>query len=415
MTKFRWTLFALLAAAFVALGASQAGACGGFFCQNSPVDQVAERIVFTINPDDTVTSLIEISYVGSAEDFSWILPIPEAIAAADLAVPDGGGDAFTALHNMTDVQFIGPDHECFSDRLALSSNDSATVSTAAQSGVEIFATGEVGPFGFDVIGAEDPDALIDWLRENNYRVTPDMEPLIDLYVQDRFAFVAMRLLDGQDVNAIEPIEITYPGTQAMIPLRLTAVAANADMPIFTWVFAEAQVVPSNFEHMTIATEELTFNNTGNGNDYIQLVGARADSLGGRAFITEFAGSTDGLEFADPYLREKASNSPYLTRLYTVISPHEMTVDPVFEVDAGADDVSNVRDASNLNGLRSCQRNDNPVVRLAAGSDAIDPFTDNGAVVATTPAPSRLNEARWVLIIAGLGAIVFKVTTRQRPT
>ena len=50
--------------------------------------------------------------------------------------------------------------------------------------VEIFAAGEVGPYGFHVVGSEDPLAMITWLRENDYRVTEDMEPLIDVYVQE---------------------------------------------------------------------------------------------------------------------------------------------------------------------------------------------------------------------------------------
>ena len=65
-----------LATAVALAIAGPAGACGGFFCQNDPVDQVAERIVFTVNDDETVSSLIEISYFGEAANFSWILPIP---------------------------------------------------------------------------------------------------------------------------------------------------------------------------------------------------------------------------------------------------------------------------------------------------------------------------------------------------
>ena len=52
----------------------------------------------------------------------------------------------------------------------------------------VFASGEVGPYGFDVVGSEDPDALVTWLRENSYLVTEAMEPLIDLYVEEEFVF-----------------------------------------------------------------------------------------------------------------------------------------------------------------------------------------------------------------------------------
>jgi hypothetical protein len=70
--------------AVILFGAFQSGtavACGGLFCQNSPVDQNAERIIFTQNRDGTVSAIIQIQYTGFAEDISWILHIPNPITA----------------------------------------------------------------------------------------------------------------------------------------------------------------------------------------------------------------------------------------------------------------------------------------------------------------------------------------------
>ncbi len=372
-----------------------AEACGGLFCQNTPVDQSAERIVFSVNPNGTITSLIEIAYTGSAPDFSWILPIPEAISADDLKVPETGDEVFTELHRLTDVQIIPPKRpSCAENQRLMMMAESAMED--GSSGVEVFASGEVGPFGFDVIGSSDPNALIDWLRDNNYRVEPPMEPLINVYVEEQFAFVAMRLLDGEDSDSIKPIEITYPGRQPMIPLRLTAVAANPNMPIFTWVFANQQAVPENYEHMEIATEELTFFDFG-GNDYQGLLMQRADALGGRAFITEFAGPANSLSFENDYLVRQSQQHSYLTRLTTSISPEEMTVDPVFKLEQRPD-VSNIRDASNLDGLYQCQR-DGGIMRNLAGSDAISPVTEMGEMTAITP-EAEPQSFGWLWLVIG---------------
>ena len=346
--------------------ANAAGACGGFFCQNNPVDQTGERIVFSVNDDGTITSLIQIQYVGSAEDFSWILPLPSAISADDLAVPDDGDLVFDELHSLTDVRIIAPPRPACAD---VAVNFSATTSAQSES-VEVIASGEVGPFGFDVITSQDPAALTDWLRDNNYRVTEAMEPLIDVYVEERFAFLAMRLLDGEDSDSIQPIEITYEGTQPMIPIRLTAVAAASNMPVFTWIFADAQAVPDNYVHMDIATAQITFSTFG-GNDYQTLLRNKADEHGGQAFITEFAMPSQRVNFGHPYLVAKAEAHPYFTRLTTDISPHEMTVDPVFAIEPGRDDVSNVRDASGLTGVYDCERDGDISILDLAGSDALD--------------------------------------------
>ncbi len=364
-------------AALAASAVTPAGACGGFFCQNDPVDQVAERILFTVNDDETITSLIEIAYQGEAADFSWVLPIPEAIDADALQVPENGELVFDELHSLTDVQFINPPQtECVVNlRNVEMVEDSAT---AEEGGVDVFASGEVGPFGFDVIGSTDPAALVTWLRDNNYRVDASMEPLIDIYVEDQFAFIAMRLLDGETAESIAPIEITYPGTQPMIPIRLTAVAAFPQMPIFVWILADEQAVPENYEHFEIATEEITFTPFGFP-DYPFLVQNRADAVGGQGFITEFAGPANSLNITNPYTSSQAEAQPYLTRLATYLDPEEMTVDPMFTFDGSRDDVSNVRDASDLRGLYDCERQATRTGESDAPSDAIDPRIVNASL------------------------------------
>ena len=410
-----------LAAASVLGGDRAAVACGGLFCQNDPVDQVGERIVFAVNDDQTVTSLIEIQYMGSAEDFSWVLPIPTAIEAEDLAVPDEGEGVFDELHALTDVRIIAPPRPPCTEPIDFGfsgEDDSATASADSEEGVEVFASGEVGPFGFDVIGSADPGALIRWLRDNNYRVEQQMEPLIDVYVQEEFAFVAMRLLDGEDAESIMPIEITYGGDKPMIPLRLTAVAAADEMPVFTWIFADEQAVPENYEHMEIATAELTFSDFG-GNDYRSLVQRRADALDGRAFITEFAGPSNSIELSHPYLQNMGRQHGYLTRLSTFISPDEMTVDPVFAFDGDRADVSNVRDASELTGLYRCEREGSG---FSLTSDAISPISSDGEVLAFTPTSTLGGNGTGILavlaavVLAAIGGAVWLIKrgTTQQP-
>ena len=51
-------------------------ACGGFFCSATPVDQTAERIIFTVNDDGTITAYIQIRYTGEKDNFAWIIPVP---------------------------------------------------------------------------------------------------------------------------------------------------------------------------------------------------------------------------------------------------------------------------------------------------------------------------------------------------
>ena len=165
----RWAvgLLAAVVAIAVLLASTQpAWACGGFFCTTTPVDQNAERIIFTQNGDGTVSAYVQIEYTGSAPDFSWILPLPEAIDAEAVQVPEDAMAAFTELEVATDPVFVPPDlPEC------VLREPEVLVERVMAQPVQVFASGEVGPYGFDVVGSEDPDALVTWLRENSYLVT----------------------------------------------------------------------------------------------------------------------------------------------------------------------------------------------------------------------------------------------------
>src|SRR5688572_25176316 len=92
------------AAATLALGVSPAEACGGFFCsQSQPVNQAAERIVFSQNGDGTVTAVIQILYEGPSENFSWLLPIASVPEGDDIAV--ASNLAFTRLQAATNPAY----------------------------------------------------------------------------------------------------------------------------------------------------------------------------------------------------------------------------------------------------------------------------------------------------------------------
>lgn len=368
-------LLMILAIVLGVANTQSVSACGGFFCQNSPIDQNAERIIFTQNGDGTTSAYIQIQYTGSAPDFSWILPLPHAITAEDIEVPEDAMAAFQELEVNTDPVFIRPElPECvitlMRDRQVMA------LAAPAAAGVEVFASGEVGPYGFDVIGSEDPDALIEWLRENEYRVTTEMEPLIAVYTEEEFAFLAMRLLPEQGAQDVQPVKITYPSEKAMIPLRLTAVAANPNMAVMTWFYADSQATPVNFAKMDIADDELVFFSFGNGSNYRQLISDKADEANGHAFLTEYAGPTSELTVRHPLLQELGNDFAYVTRLNTVLSPEEMTVDPVFGYDPDLEDVSNIHDLSNMKGVYDCEEDEGILTRLPIIGNLVSPSSND---------------------------------------
>ncbi len=368
MKHLRWMVLAVV----VVVGLSSlpnALACGGLFCQNIPVDQQAERIIFTVNGDGTVSAYVQINYTGAAPEFSWVVPVPNTpeVDVAEIAT-------FDALSSLTSPVFIPPPMPECGLRMVPMAAGSGAPEEETDGGVIVLASGTAGPYAYDVVTSPDPNVLITWLRTNQYTITEAMEPLVRVYTDEGLVFLAMKLQPDQGVQDIQPIKMTYRSQHPMIPLRLTAVAANPNMTVITWIFADAQAYPTNYAHPKIDEANLRVDYAQFGsNNYLQLVDQTVDLYQGRAFVTEYARpTTELLDFAptDLLLLEMIDQHDFVTRFFGRISPEEMTVDPTFDFDNKLPEVSNVHDLSDMQPETYWQCENAPPVEIRFDADAV---------------------------------------------
>ena len=300
----------LLGAAMLAWS-SPASACGGFFCsQQQPVNQAAERIIFSDNGDGTITAVIQILYQGPSENFSWLLPISTVPQGDQLGV--ASDVAFTRLQFATNPQFNltqTVEGECRSERptRGVTAEDDVREDCSDNpllagcplpetdingSPINVEASGVVGAFDYSVISVDPAEAdpvapALEWLGENGYDVTPDGARLMAPYLADGMYLLALRLTKGSDTGSIRPIKITYAASAPMIPIKLTAVAANQDMGVMTWALSSARAVPMNYNALELNEARINWFNA--ASNYEQVVTEAADEAGGKGFVTEFAG------------------------------------------------------------------------------------------------------------------------------
>ncbi len=280
------TLAAILVApSAVALPAE---ACGGLFCRRAPVDQNGERILFA-SDGKTVTAYVQIQYQGTAEAFSWIVPVP---TTPKLSV---GSDAlFTALRATTRPQFnltIDTEGDCKREGGGMFGAPQAAPASAkkASGGVEVVRREQVGAFDAAVLDATDAEALKKWLKDNDYDIPPKVDPLLDPYVAGKYKFVALKLANNATTGDIQPIVMTYEATKPGIPIRLTGVAATPDMNVFVWVLGKERAVPENYRHAQINEARIDW--LGSGQNYPSVVTAAMNEAGGQAFVTDYAGDS----------------------------------------------------------------------------------------------------------------------------
>ncbi|HYO96766.1 MAG TPA: DUF2330 domain-containing protein [Polyangiaceae bacterium] len=299
-------------AAGVALGAlvlpTDAQACGGFFCDsNQPINQAAERIIFAHNPDGTVTAVIQILYEGPAENFSWVLPI-STVPTKEQGIGIASDLAFQRLQAATNPSYTlttrveGTCDQGFSRGDSASSGGSPGgngigAPPVPGGAVVVEASGTVGPFEWTAISVTESstdasDVAVQWLTDNGYDVAPGARGLLRPYLEEGLYLLALRLTKDADTGSIRPIKLTYAAEKPMIPIKLTAVAANADMGVMTWILSSGRAVPSNYNALELNEARINwFNPTINYND---VVTAAADESGGQGFVTEFAGPSASL-------------------------------------------------------------------------------------------------------------------------
>jgi hypothetical protein len=277
-----------------ALSSSPALACGGLFCDSAaPVDQAGESIIFAVDAEaQQIEMHVQISYQGPAEAFSWLVPVPQdpevLLSTDDVFVRIG---ASTAPRFTLDTQILG---RCVEPpRLGVEYTIAAEADFSDAGGVSVAAQSQVGPYEVTELVATDVGALTTWLAENGYDLAPGAEDKLGVYVASGMYFVALKLQKDKDAGDLTPIALRYAGTEPLIPLQLTAVAAVPDMPLRPIVLGAARAVPENFLHVTINELLLDWNQA--GANYASVVSAAADEAGGQAFATDFAGETVNLE------------------------------------------------------------------------------------------------------------------------
>jgi hypothetical protein len=296
------------ALAMAAIGAREARACGGFFCNAPPPDgslpiaQAAENVLFVLDTDPAtgarrVEAHIQIAYTGPATSFSWIVPVT-AVPTVDV----GWDILFDRIEPPTRPSFVVTrviDGKCQGgggDGIGCG----GVAESASKSGggpgdgqppptVDVLSSGSVGPFDYVVVRSEDGATLRTWLTDNGYFVSDDSAKIVDDYVATGHSFVAVRLKVGQETSAIRPIILRLESPEACLPLKLTAIASTPDLRINVWVLAAARAIPINYAEIGINLAKIDWFNF--GRNYDQLLQEAANEAHGNAFAVEYAQSS----------------------------------------------------------------------------------------------------------------------------
>jgi hypothetical protein len=223
---------------------------GGFFPDSMYRDlyEVSQKAVILYgNSTGNVTGnytehlILSVSFEGDAEDFAWVIPVPNL---PEIAVTDA--ELFWELSDLTATEVPnGGAVGCFGGGAAPTPGD----------GVDVIEEEVVGPYATAILTATNATALADWLNTNGYIFPEEGEEIVSEYIEKEWYFVATKINAVEEgtnytlaEGAIEPIVLSFASNQTVYPLRISSLSApTEELPeVLLYVLADHLMVPEQY-------------------------------------------------------------------------------------------------------------------------------------------------------------------------
>ena len=284
-----------------------AQACGGTFCDGNipapmPVDQTGENVIFVVGGAESEVH-IQISYdpETNAEGFGWLIPLTEvpqfSVGSQPLFDQVLAASVPTYDLNFTSESCGGGPTEGSPSTGPVTTDPTGFGTTTDDSGggPTVLLQEAVGAFEVVVLTDTEVGPIKQWLLDNGYVWDVKAEPILMEYLAEGNVIAALKLRRGAGPADVHPITLTYPANETCFPLRLTRIAAVEHMDIRVFVLAAARAAPTNFKHVLVNPLKIDW--LSRGLNYKEVITKAVDAFEaeGRAFVTEYAGPSAGVQ------------------------------------------------------------------------------------------------------------------------
>ncbi|WP_165700141.1 DUF2330 domain-containing protein [Ornithinimicrobium ciconiae] len=294
-----------VAAAAITLSApsAMACACGGMVSPDGGNGTSVDREVVVLHHDgDRQTIHLQLGARGNATEAGLLLPTPNP-AEVEL----GEEEMFDDLAEISQPRVEERRH-LIGDDLDSAAGGAEPPGSVEGSRVQVLSVTDLGPLEATVLTADDPGALTDWLDEHGYVMKDALAEVIEPYIDERWAFVAVKLtLEGKTLNGdLPPLTVSFDSDEFVYPMRMSSAAA---WPQDTRTYVVA-------EHKVERTDDTAANGTS-----ARLI---------------FAGEPDPTHVDSPALQALLERAPYVTAIDQYFGNPEASIVSDFRFASAAD-------------------------------------------------------------------------------
>ncbi len=242
------TLISVMAATItIAISTTAQAFCGFYVARaDTALFNEASQVVLVRDGNRTVITMAN-DFKGDVQDFAVVIPVPTFIEREQINVGDHAVvqhlDAYTAPRL---VEYHDPDPCVRYEALkSMSMNDASMPRSIAEDnerglalGVTIEASYTVGEYDILILSATESSGLIQWLKENDYRIPKGAKDVVDSYLkQDMRFFVAKVNLQEQSklgYSKLRPLQVAYESNKFMLPIRLGTLNAKGKQELYVY-------------------------------------------------------------------------------------------------------------------------------------------------------------------------------------
>lgn len=284
------------------------------------ISQAGERVLFG-QEGTSLMAHIQVYYRSQPTDFVWLLPVPGVPT-----MEPGNGELFSQLTAATQPAYqVNRFYRCADDTQPI-----LGTAVLAPSPELPAAAGTLAPYESAILPADSQDAVRKWLGDRNYPLPPNLSAALGPYCGRGGSIVALRFRATETAGALEPIVLHYQGDwqadRLSLPFLLGSRGTTPKTPLQVWILGPSRAVPLGAVNAVLNDAQVNWF-TG-GRNYQEVVAGAIAENGGRAFVTEYAGPSSIAQGALSGAVD-VSRYPYLTRLFTVLPPADLTSDPAF--------------------------------------------------------------------------------------
>jgi len=212
-----------------------------FYRERPLIYEISHRSIVIYDRENQKVGLIpQISFRGRPQDFCVVIPTPTAPKLNTVTQ-----EVFYEVEQLTDSIWRERGSGCFSGDIFGTDNG---YDYAESTDIDIINEQSVGVFNAVTLSADKPDALINWLQENEYRYNVQDKDVIDYYIQRGWVFTVIKMEGSSEPGIseyyrynINPILFRYSASSLVYPVRLSSINAGDRTDIVTYVLSDSKM------------------------------------------------------------------------------------------------------------------------------------------------------------------------------